>query len=696
MDRVTEIIAHMIGIFHIVLEEERMRDVYEKFKALKAKDPELKTPDGDDVKFEAKYTLGDFDPYIRYSDTPPDAPVVNDIPNIYDVFLPWFSPIHIFIQKFLPPDFPMWGNGQSLMVIEPPSSVVVITYQSSFLSDNDVMRNGDGDMALPDPAVFLAELQTYEVIASAIASPFDVDMIVPGETAGADAIALHDYIATVEPVPLTGASATVLHGADAAGVHVNGEAADEMPDLDDVLPAYMADDEDEDEDAADDGDAADDEGSAVATSGDAEGEDASAEDAADHEWPDPFEGLDDVGGGGGPFEIDDGHAVVAGANLLVNQASIISAWLDAPVISVMGDVVNLDVISQVNVLVDHDVGSIGQVTGSVALNAASFSFASTSPEADGTDGKAEAGGHGGSGLPVNWAVTRIDGDLISLNKVVQYTFQTDNDFAEVSFSSTNTFVGMGENTVINLTNLLEIGFGYDLIIVGGNMISINWINQVNVLIDNDMMSYTGIVPTSMSGDDNLLFNAAMISGVGVDGYGAMQGNFAKAADDLAEGGENIDRSVAHDSVFEGVDILRVLYIEGDFTTINWIEQTNILGDSDQVHLALDDFQAATGGVVNVTAGSNAVINMASINEHGVDSKVMVGGDVYDDALLYQAELIDTDADPLGVNMPALASEAVVFLADDMMSTDTGPLDGPIMPTAPESTTSPDMMQTMLA
>ncbi|WP_148377042.1 type I secretion protein ATPase [Maritimibacter fusiformis] len=683
MDRVTEIIAHMIGIFHITLEEERMRDVYDKFKTLKAKEQDLKSPDGVDIKFEAKYTLGDYYPELRYSDTPPNPPVVNDVPNFFDVFFPWFSPIHIIVQNIHPPFFPLWGHGQSLMVLEPPSSVVVITHQSSFLSDNDVLRTGEGDMAFTDPAIYLAELQTYEMIAAAIASPLDVDMIMPGETAGADAIALHDHIGTVEPVALTGVSATVLHGADAAGMHVNGEVADEMPDLDDVLPAYMRDD-DEDTD------------SAAPAEGEGEGEGEGAEEADDHEWPDPFEGLDDIGGGGGPFEIDDGHAVVAGANLLVNQASIISAWLDAPVISVMGDVVNLDVISQVNVLVDHDVGSIGQVTGSVALNAASFSFTSTSPEPDDTEGEEKHGGRADTGLPANWAVTRISGDLINVNKVVQYTFQTDNDFAEISFGSTNTYIGLGDNSVVNLTNLLEIGFGFDLIMVGGNMISVNWINQINVLIDNDNVTYTGIAPTSISGDDNLLFNAAMISGVGVDGYAAMQDNFAKAADDLAEGGENIDRSVAHDSVFEGVDILRVLYIDGDFTTINWIEQTNILGDSDQVHLALDDFQAATGGVVNVTAGSNAVVNMASINEYGVDSKVMVGGEVYDDALLYQAELIDTDADPLGVNMPSLASEAVVFLADDMMTTDTGPLEGPIAPTAPESTTSPDMMQTMLA
>ena len=448
------------------------------------------------------------------------------------------------------------------------------------------------------------------------------------------------------------------------------------------MPAFMAPD-DAEETATDDEDASD------STS-----EDAADDAAADYEFPDPFEGLGGSSTDNSLFEVDEGHLVVSGANLVVNEVSITTAWLDASVISVMGDVVNLNVISQVNVLVDHDLGSIGEVVGSVAMNAATFAFTSTAPVPE--EGAETSEDTGDLGLPVNWAVTRIDGDLFSVNQVSQYTFQTDNDIAEITFNGSNTYIGLGDNTVINLTNLSELGFGYDLIVVGGSMISINWINQINVMIDNDTMTYSGMTPTSMLGGDNLLFNGASITSSGVDAYGEMQDNFASAADSFADGATSINAGLAQDSVFEGIDILRVLYIEGDYTTINWIEQTNVLGDSDQVHLALDDFTAQNGGEVNVITGSNATINLATITDYGVDSNVMVGGEVYDDALLYQAELIDTDADPLGVDMPALASEAVVFLADDMLTPDNGPVDVPIVATAPESTASPDMMQTMLA
>ena len=171
--------------------------------------------------------------------------------------------------------------------------------------------------------------------------------------------------------------------------------------------------------------------------------------------------------------------------------------------------------------------------------------------------------------------------------------------------------------------------------------------------------------------------------------------FAAAGADLANGAQDIGADVAQDSLFEGTSLLRVLYIDGDFTTLNIVEQTNIFGDNDQVHMALADFENATGAEVTLTTGSNALTNSAKINEYGVDSEIMVAGDVYEDALLYQAELVDTDANPLGVGVSDLASEAVVYLADHML-TDAMPETELAAPTIEDGSTSPDVMQVMLA
>lgn len=284
-----------------------------------------------------------------------------------------------------------------------------------------------------------------------------------------------------------------------------------------------------------------------------------------------------------------------------------------------------------------------------------------------------------------------------MNWVKQFSFATDFDRADVQFAGSETYIAMGNNTIINLVQLAEIGYGYDLIMVGGNMITINEISQTNVMLDTDWVTSSGHTPFDYVGGDNLLFNGANISTVGIDTYSDMQDNFAAAGQKFADGADTLDKSVAHDPVFEGSEILRVLYIDGDLTTMNRVEQTNVMGDSDQVHLALDDFAAQTGAPITVTTGSNAAINLASIEVYGVDSLIQTGGQVYSEAFLYQADLIDTDANPLGVQMPALANEAVAFLADDMIDQYGDGADGHVIAaTSPESDASSDMMQTMLA
>ncbi len=396
------------------------------------------------------------------------------------------------------------------------------------------------------------------------------------------------------------------------------------------------------------------------------------------------------------WEVEDGHAVVAGANQQLNEAAIHSAWLDAPVIAVMGDVAVIDAISQVNVLFEANIGSVEAVL-SQSYNSAAIIETATSvvgPDADDDDDDGDKG-KGSSDTPDHWVVTRVDGDLVQVNWIEQFNFATDQDMARVEFSGDDTLIQLGNNSLINLADMLEIGFGYDLIMVGGTMVSVNLISQVNALLDIDSLSYDGAGPDSVSMSDNLLFNSAVIDASGVDNWIEMDVKFANAGHALAAGAKNIGASVAKNELFDGIDVLRVLYIEGDWLTINSVTQTNILGDADQVHLALADFVNKSGGEVTITTGSNSLVNLAEVVDYGVDSTVMVGGDVYSEALIYQAELIDTDADPSGVALMALASEAVAFLAPDIIE-DTLPEDVYTSTTIVTDSTSADILQTMLA
>jgi hypothetical protein len=268
-------------------------------------------------------------------------------------------------------------------------------------------------------------------------------------------------------------------------------------------------------------------------------------------------------------------------------------------------------------------------------------------------------------FPEDWTVVRVTGDVVATNTVQQYVFATDFDRTEITISAAATYIGTGENIISNGVQLAELGFHYDLILVGGSMITLNVIDQVNVLVDVDTVAGTAAGPVNHIAGDNLQYNRAELKQVGRDEMTDMEDNFRTALDDMAEDGKSLSKDVANDARFEGKEALKVLYIEGDLIKANIVTQHNFLGDSDQIELMLDDFLAG-GATIELVTGSNAQLNAARIEDIGLDSEVMVGGEAYSDALIYQVQLMDPDAPPTGVGLLPLASEAVAFLADDML------------------------------
>ena len=104
--------------------------------------------------------------------------------------------------------------------------------------------------------------------------------------------------------------------------------------------------------------------------------------------------------------------------------------------------------------------------------------------------------------------------------------------------------------------------------------------------------------------------------------------------------------------------LRVLQIDGDLIKLNLFEQENIIGDADQMRLDMQRMQEGFAAQAQIVTGSNALINIATVTESGVDSIIMAGGTVYDDALIHQADWFDTDAPADGVLMAGLTNDAV--------------------------------------
>ena len=660
-DTVTETITHFIGMFEMSAEEVRLREGYEAFRAERAAAAEAAALDLAGPRLKAPHPLEDYDPDTHYRDKalplvhvpspnaglpplPPDA-----IPPgaLGDEAPPQPPPLPARAPEPSPGEAPPPALPGIVPDLPPPHSLGAVAVQLAILSDDDLLLQ-DGMVAedFVDPGELAAALDALALVAEGLS----LSTTVTGQ-GDVDWASLAHSLAEAAADPVTGGAEVVVRlGAEAAGTTVVGERAETLPSLEDYRPQALRVDAGEDE----------------------------AEGAA------PAEGI---APGGRGDAADAPSEVLSGLNTATNTAAVASAWLDAGVIVVGGDVVRLDAISQTNVLFDRDAvpgtGGGAEDAPSTAVNAAEIALRSS-------PAKTAAAGEG----PAGYALVRVEGDVTQTNWIDQYTYATDFDRAEVTVSGSSLQLGLGENAILNDVSFAELGSRFDLIVVGGDLIDVSVVVQINVLLDDDVVMVQGraaggAMAPAISTHDNLLWNEARISTAGQNSYEAVTEPFADMLSDLASGAGRIGEALLGDGLFAGLDLLRVLYIEGDLRLVDLVRQVNVVGDSDQLALVHG------GAGLSVTTGSNQLVNSARIDSVGVDSIVMARGDVYDDALLHQAELIDTGAAPTGVGLAALASEAVAFLADDFL--DPAPFEG-IAPTAhPGDGAMPsDVMQTMLA
>jgi hypothetical protein len=662
LDRISEEIAHFIGLFHLETEAAKLRFEYQAFRLARDApelDPIQGNPfSGNSVLPENALKVGLKNPQASVAQPTWESVTIAPLtlPNLqtylenYQVAaeqtilpLPWFGSIIT-----LGPAFEIF-----------PNSIILAVTQSAFLSDNDLLLF-DGSANFVDPDLLMTALLEAGEVARSLSL---VDPWVWQAEDGSiyeSALAMKAALAEADLPDHEGVDAVLLRGDAAEGIFTNGQATDDLPVIKDLLPEFLQPEE---------------------TGAD--------QNLIDRELPSDGITQHDTG----PFGVDPGHHVVTGGNQVVNEAALKSVWVDAPVIAVSQNVIRLDVISQINLRQEASyLPDYAVYTPSSSLNIAQLEQSSASKQ---DDAQPDAQIGRGDGLPSFWNVTRLESDLMLMNWVQQHIFVSDYDRVEVKFSGAATYMGTGENIVFNETSLLSLGFHYDLIMVGGNMITLNQISQINVMLDQDII--TGAVPaaTSLHAGDNLQLNMGTITTTGIDTMVPQKDHFAKALDELKAGATTLSADVAKDSMFAGKDTLSVLYIDGDLIQTNVIEQINYLGDSDQIHFIKDMFSTAAGAEVTVTSGSNAQINSAKIISEGLDSLVMAGGEVYSDALIYQVGLIDDAAAPTGVQLEPLATEAVAFLTDEADQPSFDQTFGAASDSA-DAPLSADIMQTMLA
>ncbi|MBJ3762342.1 hypothetical protein ILP92_06255 [Maribius pontilimi] len=610
LDRITEEVAHFIGLFLIQAEGARSRLDYDRFDELQqsqdvgeidlsvgAGRPGFHVPDFDPSVTDAGLSLPTFDLNALPNFAPPlepDAAAAEpgfELPTV-SVLLPAGTP-----------DI-TWGP----LEVPPPGSLATVTIQINVVNDNDIL-----DIA-PDIAaawLALAELRLDAMLAAA-------NYGLGGLSAISD-----DGMNTL----VTG-TAVAEH---MELLHVLG------PTPDDVMAIEQG------------------------------------QWLSDGQWTDEQISFETLRETYGP-QPDDGSAagrfgVSTGQNMALNQAGVANIWIDAPVIAVGGNAYALSGIVQSNAVHDEDFG-IGWAGENVFANQA------------GINGQSEIVLDEGplfSGVLGGVTIATIEGDLISVNATHQINVLSDVDAVSLTFSMGGLLLETGENLLFNAQFLQALGTGFDLIIVEGDFIQTNWVSQTNVLIDDDVAVFFGA--GDMDGSiGNALLNSASISMTG----DSMIGGHSAVADLIAsvEDGADMD-ALADAGVGSTTGTINILHITGDLIVSNAVEQTNIVLDSDLIE----------GFASQVDAEGNFLGNVADVVVGGMPSTVAAAGEVYSDALIYQANLIETGNGP----EPGLAHAAVAFLADDMIAeAQVTQVDVPTANELADAGTPADVMQLALA
>ncbi|WP_265516076.1 hypothetical protein [Nitratireductor luteus] len=636
MDRITEAIAHFIGLFEVTVEEARQRDAYDKFNAQATDAPNLPGLPNSTTPFAAPFEFLGYDPGLMYRPPAPDWVLVH----------PWTSTEYgpLQVSHGDPSALPAHGYGSPrldlaynlspfkviLPEVETLGSVANYISQAIGLSDNDYIGvGGHGLRFTPSPVGDDAVLALAG--AAARQSPImDVEMPGSAEELASFVAAASELLAGFSGDPSPGTSVFVEKSQTLEGVFANGKRVEEAPKLEDYFTP--------DDVLVDDDDEVHPTNARITETG---------------------------------IDIDASVKLESGENTLVNNAVLKNFWTAAPVTAVVGKHIELNAIIQINAWYDEDYvssaldGWTKDPALTQAFNVAEFQRYTHDEE----DGERDTPGS----FPKHWVVKEVDGDLMIVNWLQQFTFMSDNDIGILSSSGVTTRVYSGDNLAYNDISIYELGFAYDLIIIGGNVYDANIIHQMNVLLDNDTIGAVNGFQTTGEGfvstSGNLLWNQGYIHNVGgADRFETLPEHYLEAALRLTGGEDHLSDGVLSDAAFAGLGFLRVLHVKGDLHNVQYVKQTNILGDSDHVAVAMHAINENPGAEWEITTGGNALLNNAAIVDLDSLGKTYVGNGHYSNEILVQADIISTEPDLGGQNPDVLVNEAVAFLDEDVGGT----------------------------
>ncbi|PKA39785.1 hypothetical protein CWR43_31560 [Rhizobium sullae] len=660
-EKISEIVAHFIGLFGAATDEARMRSNYLDGARPREADPSLSEDEPFSPAFASHLQLKDYDPGVDYRSVSYDVNYEHprQLGGIFEETLKKLAEIasrdlsapHFGANVYLP------GEEEELEVFQGPGSVISHVAQANMLIDDDNLKMTGEQPELRDTSFVTHRLMEFSEKAEVFTPFSSYDRVDTQEGLRAIADDIHEYIQAARasgPPVMEGGPPQIFVLADDQidGPYVNGQLVAEAPSIDDFMPDR-----------------------GIAT-------------------PPTEPEKSDV-----PLEPDGNSLdVAAGANVLANVVEVTATAIMSPVTAVMGDYHQIDAISQVYVYSDRDeIASVFNQDDSAATVAKNIAIFERSTY---DNGEPEAAASSEETIfPTAWRVSVVEGDVSFVNWIEQYHFISDNDTMTVTTSGSEATVLTGGNSTVNLASFLGIGIQYDLIIVGGDILDMNVISQIAILYDNDWVrAEDGAPGATVQAGNNLIWNLASIHNVGGnDRFEAMPDYVVQTQKAIEDREAAMPAGLAHDVNFEGYAGLNVLYITGNLYDVNIVKQVSILGDSDDVTLAVSDILEHNAGVhIQIDTGSNAVVNIAQITDYdSFGQTTYLAGQLYSDAILIQGGLVEHGASQ--PNSDHLANEVIAFLGEDEPL--SGSEDGVINPDHDLSWTlaqPADVMQTVVA
>lgn len=361
----------------------------------------------------------------------------------------------------------------------------------------------------------------------------------------------------------------------------------------------------------------------------------------------------------GPYQ-----AAAVGGKVAENTAVIVDANEACGTMVVMGDWYVTNAIFQFNIYTDNDHVSVAggangmypvvETGGNVAMNRAELTDRALFDQ--------EVDNRGMTGF--NWEIETVHGDFYDVKTLFQQNYVSSTDITVQSMSTANYSLMVDHTGQYNLISLSDLGSSYDLIIVMGDYHSANYIKQMNIIEDSDYVMSASMAEGGGGGQSvytgqNYLLNTASI-------YSYRDGEYQEVTDELegfldeVENANYIQPETWWEISGAGSTTMNVLYVTGDYYDINYICQKNVIADVDT---AVQLFSpGGDAGEQYLSTGANTAENYASIYDFGSYSDQFLGGELYEDSMLVQTNIVAGDDDDIEYgDVDELASELVAFV-----------------------------------